>query len=162
MHFEKVSYSGFLANSIRCGIEEGEVNDAYDRIVIPKRQTERSAGYDFTTPYPIALGPGERITIPSGIKAVDMPKDSVLTVHVRSSIGIKKGLVLPNGTGIIDSDYANNPDTEGDIMIALWNTTDKEAFIDAGERVAQGVFLKYLITADDDAIGERKGGIGST
>ena len=58
-------------------------------------------------------------------------------------------------------DYYNNDDNEGHIMIALYNNTDEEVTIQDGERVAQGVFLRYY-TSGEQIETERKGGIGST
>jgi len=82
--------------------------------------------------------------------------------HIRSSMAIKRHLALVNSTGIIDSDYYNNEDNEGHIMIALLNYGKETVSLEKGERVAQGIFSKYLITNDDDATGIRTGGIGST
>ena len=70
--------------------------------------------------------------------------------------------MLANGIGIIDSDYYNNPENEGHIMFQVINFTDKEVMVNAGERIGQGIFLKYFIAEDDDASGERLGGFGST
>ena len=70
--------------------------------------------------------------------------------------------MLVNSTGIIDSDYYNNEENEGHILIALINMGKEEVQLEKGERVAQGIFSKYLIATDDDATGIRKGGIGST
>ena len=80
--------------------------------------------------------------------------------HIRSSVGIKRGIRLSNGTGIIDSDYYNNKDNEGHIMIGL---TAKEITFEAPmERLCQGIFTKYLTTDNDNAKSIREGGIGST
>lgn len=86
----------------------------------------------------------------------------MLLLFVRSSIGIKKHITLANGTGVIDADYYNNPDNEGEIMLALTNNGNEfwEAY--PRDRIAQGVFVKYAVTDDDTADGDRKGGIGST
>ena len=91
-----------------------------------------------------------------------MHYDEYLAIHVRSSMAIKRGLMLTNSTGIIDSDYYNNEDNEGHIMIAVYNITDAPVTLEKGERVAQGIFSKYLLANDDDARGIRTGGIGST
>ena len=99
--------------------------------------------------------------IPTGLKAF-MHYDEYLAIHVRSSMAIKRGLILVNSTGIIDSDYYNNEDNEGHIMIAMYNMTDEPVALLKGERIAQGIFCKYLLTHDDDACGIRTGGIGST
>ena len=70
--------------------------------------------------------------------------------------------MLANGIGIIDSDYYNNPENEGHIMFQVINFTDKEVMINKGERIGQGIFIKYETTDDDAATGERTGGFGST
>ena len=131
-------------------------------IQLPKRGDSRSAGYDFYSPCDITLQPGEKILLFSDVKAY-MQDDEVLMLYVRSSIGIKKGLVLSNGTGIIDSSFYNNPSNNGNIGIALHNTTDKVVEIERGERVIQGIFMKYLVADEDNVIHQdRVGGIGSS
>ena len=87
---------------------------------------------------------------------------NTLPFDIRSSMAIKRHLALVNSTGIIDSDYYNNEENEGHIMIALLNYGKETVSLEKGERVAQGIFSKYLITNDDDATGIRTGGIGST
>lgn len=130
-------------------------------IELPKRGSKGSAGYDIKTPVPITLAPGERKLIMTDIKAY-MEPDEVLLLHVRSSIGIKKGIVLSNVTAVIDYDYSF-ADNDGNIGLALWNTSDKEVFFDAGERICQGIFMNYKVTDDDDSEVERRtGGFGST
>ena len=131
-------------------------------IQLPKRSDSRSAGYDFYTPVDILIGPGERCLVWTDVKAY-MQVDEVLMLYVRSSIGVKKGIVLSNGTGIIDASYYSNPDNDGRIGISLFNTSDKEVQISAGERIAQGVFMQYLI-ADEDLVlnTHRTGGFGSS
>lgn len=132
-------------------------------IVLPRRGTSRSAGYDICTPVDIVIPPrGSSKTIFTDVKAYMLP-DEALTTHVRSSIGMKRGLVLANTTGIIDSDYYSNPDNDGNIGFMLRNLTDEEVVIKAGERVIQGIFIKYLVTDDDEPTSEeRLGGVGST
>lgn len=129
--------------------------------VIPLRQTASSAGYDISVIEGATIAPGNIHVFATGIKAF-MNNDEYLSLHVRSSLGIKRGLILANITGIIDSDYYNNIDNEGHIMVALKNLTNEEVKVEAGERVCQGIFQKYLVSNDDDASGKRVGGIGST
>lgn len=161
MKFEKVRFECFENDSINNGFEHF-IEFAYDMIKMPERKTARSCGYDFSTPYEVVLNPNERRVIPTGIKAVDMAENSALLLYIRSSVGIKKGVVFSNGTGVIDSDFANNADNDGDIHLALWNTSDEAVRFEMGERIAQGVFVRYMITVDDSASGVRTGGIGST
>ena len=71
--------------------------------------------------------------------------------------------MLCNGTGVIDSTYYNNPDNEGDIICAIYNYGTQTQVIEKGERMAQGVFLKYLTCKDDTVLNKtRTGGIGSS
>ncbi|WP_101772460.1 dCTP deaminase/dUTPase family protein [Peptostreptococcus faecalis] len=132
-------------------------------IVMPQRGTQKSAGYDICTPVDIVIPPrGCSKIIFTDIKAY-MLEDEVLCTHVRSSIGMKRGLVLANTTGIIDSDYYSNPDNDGNIGFMLRNLTDEEVIIKSGERVIQGIFSKYLVVDDDDPKdSQRVGGVGST
>lgn len=131
-------------------------------IQLPTRGSKCSAGYDIATPIDIIISPyGISEAIQTDIKAY-MLEDEVLQIVPRSSIGFKKGLMLINTIGIIDSDYYENPDNDGNIGFKFKNLTGKEIIIKAGERVMQGIFTKYLITDDDAADQDRLGGIGST
>ena len=102
-----------------------------------------------------------RTMVPTGLK-VKMPKDVVLKIYPRSSTGSNCLLVLANQTGIIDSDYYNNPDNEGHIFIPILNLFPYDIKIKKGEKIAQGIFEHYLITDDDNADNKRIGGFGST
>ena len=137
---------------------------AYEDVEInlPVRGSSSSAGYDIYTPVEIVIPPnGISDVIFTDIKAYMLP-DEVLEIYPRSSIGFKKGLMLVNTVGIIDSDYYSNKSNDGNIGFKLKNLTDKEVRIEAGERVLQGIFKKYLTIDDDDCNKERVGGIGST
>lgn len=127
---------------------------------LPTRSTKASAGYDFYLPKNVALLPYSQTFVWSDVKAY-MKKNEVLELHIRSSIG-KKGIILSNCTGIIDSDYYNNEDNEGNIGFMLYNLTDEVIELMGGTKIMQGIFHKYLLADDDDADDERKGGIGST
>jgi len=92
-----------------------------------------------------------------------MQDDEVLKIYPRSSLAKKYGLTLSNNVGIIDKDYYNNPDNEGHIMISLRNFGRKDIMLRKGERVAQGIFERYLVSPfEDDVNTERNGGFGST
>mgnify|MGYP000860057078 FL=1 len=140
-----------------------EVVSSYvDRgIHIPDRKTSGSSGYDLEAADYYVLYPHVITVISTGLKAY-MNDDEYLSIFIRSSLAFKKGLMLANNTGIIDSDYYNNPDNEGHIMVGLYNTGDEPVAIKKGDRVAQGIFMKYLTCDNDCAQGQRVGGIGST
>lgn len=101
--------------------------------------------------------------MPTGLKAY-MEADEVLFLYIRSSLAIKKHLVLMNQVGVIDADYYNNPDNEGHIQIVLFNMGNDTVTIPKGTRIAQAVFSKYLtIAGDASGVGDkRNGGFGST
>lgn len=133
-----------------------------DTGILPTRADLGSAGHDFYTPIDLEIKPGEIVKFNTNIKVI-MEPDEVLLLFVRSSIGIKKNLMLCNGTGVIDSTYYNNPDNEGNIIGALFNYGNETQYIKAGERVIQGVFVKYLITDNDKPLSDKRiGGVGSS
>lgn len=133
-----------------------------DSGMLPTRSDAGSAGYDFYSPVELVIEPHKAVSVKTNIKA-EMEKDEVLLLFTRSSMGIKRHLILCNGTGVIDSTYFNNPDNEGNIIIALYNYGDESQTIKQGERFCQGVFTKFLITDDDKPINtQRTGGIGSS
>ena len=99
--------------------------------------------------------------VPTGIK-VKMPKNNVLKIYNRSSNPLKRHLILANGVGIIDSDYYNNSENEGEIFGQFLNFDVKPYTIKKGDNIMQGVFEQYLLTDNDLANNTRKGGFGST
>ena len=129
---------------------------------LPKRMTQNSAGYDIAAAENVKIAPGEIVLAPTGIKAYMQP-DEVLYLYSRSSLPLKKGLIMPNAVGIIDADYYDNSQNEGHILVQLKNVGRQTIEIQKGERIAQGVFAKILF-ADDDKPAEksRVGGFGST
>lgn len=130
--------------------------------VLPTRNDKGSAGYDLYLPCDVEIFPDGFSQIALNIKC-KMEQDEVLKLYIRSSIGIKKHLMIANGTGIIDSTYYNNPTNEGNIIIVLYNYGRETVKLKKGERIAQGVFVKYLTTDDDQPVNqERVGGIGSS
>lgn len=85
-----------------------------------------------------------------------------LELSVRSSSPLKYWLILANGVGIIDADYYNNPDNEGEIFLQMINLSPYDIIIRKGEAIGQGIIHTYLTTEDDVAFGDRVGGFGST
>lgn len=131
-------------------------------VLIPKRATDASAGYDLAALEDLTIQPGEIKLVYTGLK-VKMPKTEALFVFPRSSLAIKKGLLMSNSVGVVDADYYNNPDNEGHLMVPLYNITDHDVLIQKGERVAQGIFLSYQKTSDDTTENiVRLGGFGSS
>ena len=140
------------------GFEDKKIN-------LPIRKTARSAGYDIEaaedTIIP-AFKPGMKPTlVKTGIKAY-MEPDEMLCLYNRSSNPGKKGLILANSVGIVDSDYYGNLDNDGHIMFAFFNIKDEDIEIKKGDAIGQAIFQKFLIIDQDCATGERIGGFGST
>ena len=127
---------------------------------MPKRATAGSAGYDFFAPLAFRLEPGQSIRIPTGMRA-RIAEGWVLMLFPRSGLGFKYRLQLNNTVGVVDADYFNAKN-EGHIFIKLTNAGDRPLSVSIGEAFAQGVFLPFGLTVDDDAEGERTGGFGST
>ena len=140
------------------GFENSNIN-------LPVRSTKNSAGYDVEAAEDCvipAFKPGQKPTlVKTGIKAY-MESDEVLIRANRSSNPGKKGLILANSIGVVDSDYYGNPDNDGHIMYAFFNFKAEDVEIKKGDRIGQAIFQKYLVTDDDIAQGERTGGFGST
>lgn len=132
-----------------------------ERVTLPQRATSRSAGYDLRALEGASIAPGETHLFKTGLKAA-MEEDEVLLIFPRSSLAVKKGLRLSNSVAVIDADYYGNPDNDGHIMISLFNFSQETQVIEAGDRIAQGVFVKYEVTDDDHVNGSRQGGFGST
>lgn len=152
-------------------------------IRLPERSTKNSAGYDFyaiedTTVKPIEHYVETRVgmyndvgalvwhenlkptLVKTGVKA-EMMHNEFLMLCNRSS-NPKKGLILANGVGIVDSDYYGNPDNDGEIMFPFINIGNDTVEIRKGDKIGQGIFMKYQTTDDDMADGDRVGGFGST
>ena len=149
---------------------------------MPIRKTKNSVGYDieaaedtiipsiwktvFSNFQKFLKGNHEYDTIKptlvkTGIKAY-FGEDEALFLANRSSHPGKKGLVLANSIGVIESDYYGNPDNDGHIMFAYYNFYPVDTTIKKHDPVGQAFFQKFLITDDDKAEGKRMGGFGST
>jgi len=159
--FEKVSYERFKEDWLNkfkdCRKEE--VFKIYEEIKLPKRATKGSAGYDIFAPEEICLKPNQTITVPTGIR-IYITEGWVLKIYPRSSLGFKYRLQLDNTVGIIDSDYYYS-DNEGHLFIKLTNCTneDKTLVIPKSSGFAQGIFVQYGITFDDEVTQIRNGGL---
>lgn len=140
------------------GFEDKQIN-------LPIRKTKFSAGYDIEAAEDSVIPSfkkGDKPTlIKTGLKSY-MQEDEVLILANRSSNPGKKGLILANSIGVIDSDYYENSDNDGHIMFAFYNIKQEDVEIKKGDAIGQAIFQKYLITDNDNSEGERLGGFGST
>ena len=133
-------------------------------IHIPVRKTAHSAGYDVEAAEDLIIPkyvPGIKPTlIPTGLKAY-CGEDECYYLLNRSS-GPKKGFLMANSIGLIDSDYYENPDNDGHFYFAYFNCSDHDIEVKKGDIIGQVVFSKYLVVDNDNAFGKRQGGFGST
>lgn len=99
--------------------------------------------------------------VSTGMKC-QLDPGTYLELSVRSSCPLKYWLILGNGVGIIDADYYNNPDNEGEIFFQIINLSPFDIQLHKGDIIGQGIIKPYLTTEDDNATGQRMGGFGST
>lgn len=130
---------------------------------LPTRSTKNSAGYDFHSPKMFLVKPGESVEISLEVK-VQINSGEFLMIVPRSSLGFKNDnhITITNTVGVIDQDYYNNAQNEGEIRARLHNFGDKDFVVYRNDKLLQGIFVKFDLTADDLAEGERTGGFGST
>ena len=163
--FEKVSVNQFLNDIRDCapGLAEETYITMYNQLKLPKRATSGSAGYDFYAPYTFELAPGESIKIPTGIRVM-LDNDKFLAIYPRSGLGFKFKLQIWNEIPVIDADFYNNPNNEGNIFIKLYNDSPegKTVLVRQGEAFVQGVIQQFFKIDDDNVQVIREGGIGST
>ena len=144
------------------GGTDEEIKAIYDSIILPRRATSGSAGYDIFSPVDFTLEPNKTLKIPTGIRC-EISDGWVLKIYPRSGLGFKFRLQLNNTVGIIDSDYFYS-DNEGHIFIKITNDSNENKTVQVrkGTGFAQGIFVEYGITFDDDVTDIRNGGLGST
>ncbi len=133
-----------------------------ENAVLPKRATDGSAGFDIyaNISEELVIGAGETAVIPTGF-AVKLPLNTAGMIYTRSGLGIKHGIVVKNGVGVIDWDY------RGEVHVGLLNVSDKPYAIQPNERIAQLVVTPVVIpelccveSLDETDRGD--GGFGST
>ena len=157
--FEKVSLPQFQSDF---SDPRSDACAAYAAIVMPRRATRGSAGYDFFLPAPLTLAPGEGALVATGVRALIDP-GWALVLAPRSGLRFKYRLQLDNTVGIVDSDYAFS-DNEGHILARVFNDgrAGKTLSLPAGAAFMQGLLLPFGITEDDETMAVRNGGFGST
>ena len=117
-------------------------------IKLPERSTLNSAGYDFFALEDIIFNPQTITRVFTGVKCELMP-NQVLIIANRSSNPTNKGLILTSGIGVVDADYYGNPDNDGEIAFEFYNMLNEDVVIKKGEKLGQGIILKFDKTEDD-------------
>ena len=140
------------------------VKDKYRKstgeVILPKRATKSSVAYDFYSPIDITIPPMTSVMIWTDIKA-KFNENEALLINIRSSMG-KQPVMIANTQGWIDSDYYSNPDNDGNIGIRLFNLGNTAYVVKSGDRIAQGMFVKYLVADNGNTDCVRKSGFGSS
>jgi dUTP pyrophosphatase len=129
--------------------------------VIPKYQTEGSAAFDLAAAERVAVAPGEVRLVPTGL-VIEVPAGMFLGIFARSSTPLKRGLMVANGVGVVDSDYCG---PEDEVKIAVVNVTPKPVTIEPGDRIAQGILLpapRVTWEEVDRVRASSRGGFGAT
>ena len=130
---------------------------------LPEYATEGSAGVDLRAclDQPLTIQPGETHLVSSGI-AIHMADSGLAAVVLpRSGLGHKKGIVLGNLVGLIDSDY------QGQVMISVWNRGRETVTVEPGDRIAQMVFVpvtrvRFEVVEEFETSARGGGGFGHT
>lgn len=124
-----------------------EVNVAFfyrkikDTAVDPKKATPQSHGFDICAAETVTINPGEVKLIPTGLVVKGFFHHSMIAILPRSSLALKKGLILANSMGIIDDDYCNDSD---EVKVMLLNITKEPVIVHQGERIAQIIVFKIV------------------
>lgn len=133
-----------------------------ENAVLPGQATGGSAGYDLCacTAAAETIQPGARALFPTGL-AAEIPAGTAGFIFTRSGLGIKKGIHVTNGVGVVDSDY------RGEIHVGLHNLSDAPYTVEPGERIAQMIIMPYFAPVIEEvtALSETArgaGGFGST
>ena len=140
--FEKISFEQFKKD-VKDDI------DLYNEYKLPRRGSKSAAGYDFFLLEDLVIEPGQTLKLPTGIKA-KFESDEVLLLIVRSGTGFKYNIRLCNQVGVVDADYYNNKNNEGHLWIRIQNEGSETVRLPKGDRVVQGLFMKYLTTDSDE------------
>lgn len=163
--YEIVSYESLINGYNPCKIRGFEIVSEANRKFpsgepkLPTRGTSKAMAYDFYAPTDYVVAPNEIVKIWTDVKAY-MQDTEGLILNVRSSMGGK--FMLANTQGWIDADYYNNENNEGNIGIFLKNISDVPLLIQKGERIAQGMFVPFLVADNGNTDRIREGGFGHT
>ena len=109
-------------------------------IPLPRYETEGAAGFDLAARADQTIAPGEVALVPTGL-VIQVPRGHFLGIFARSSTPLKRGLMVANGVGVVDSDYCGPKD---EIKIEVYNFTAHPVNVRRGDRLAQGVLLPYV------------------
>lgn len=128
---------------------------------LPQYETSGAAGFDLGAVADVTIEPGTVALVPTGL-VIKVPVGLFLGIFARSSTPVKRGLMVANGVGVIDSDYCGSTD---EVKIAVMNFTNAAVTVKAGDRIAQGIFLtapRVVWQETDETATMARGGFGSS
>ena len=127
---------------------------------LPARETSGAAGFDLAAAADITVAPGQIVLVPTGL-IIQVPDGYFLGIFARSSTPLKRGLMIPNGVGVVDTDYRG---PEDEVKIQVYNFTSAPVHVKRGDRLAQGILIRYEAPEWEEAEPAEKtrGGFGST
>jgi dUTP pyrophosphatase len=128
---------------------------------LPRYESDGAAAFDLAASEDVAIAPGEVALVPTGL-VIEVPAGMFLALFARSSTPLKRGLMVANGVGVVDSDYCGPAD---EVKIAVLNFTKAAVHVKAGDRLAQGIILPAARVAWEETgivRKESRGGFGST
>jgi dUTP pyrophosphatase len=130
-------------------------------VALPAHATAGSAGFDLAASEDVTIAPGEIVLVPTGL-VIEVPPGHFLGIFARSSTPLKRGLVVPNGVGVVDSDYCGPND---EIKVQILNITQAPVEVRRGDRLAQGILIPFVRVEWKDTAppaAADRGGFGST
>lgn len=130
-------------------------------VELPRYQSRGAAAFDLASRDAVVIAPGEVQLVGTGL-VVAVPEGHFLAVIARSSLPLRKGLLVANGLGIVDSDYRGEAD---EVKVEVYNFTSRPVSIERGERIAQGLILPvvHVVWEEvEESGGPSRGGFGST
>jgi dUTP pyrophosphatase len=130
-------------------------------IPLPAYGTDESAGFDLAAAADITIGPGQIALVKTGL-VIEVPTGHFLAIFARSSTPLKRGLVVPNGVGVVDPDYSGPND---EVMIQVLNFTKADVVVRRGDRLAQGIVLpapRVMWNEVEEIREVTRGGFGAT
>jgi len=137
------------------------IHRLFASVSLPEYQTAGAAGFDLASAADVTIPPGGIALVPTGL-VIEVPRGHFLAIFARSSTPLKRGLIVANGVGVVDSDYCGPQD---EIKIQLMNVTDAAVTVARGDRLAQGIILPFVRAEWDETDAPQaptRGGFGST
>jgi dUTP diphosphatase len=133
----------------------------HPHVALPAYGTVGAAAFDLALSEDVTIAPGEVRLVPTGL-VIEVPERMFLAVFARSSTPLKRGLMVANGVGVVDSDFCGPTD---ELKIPILNITREPVHLSAGDRIAQGIILPSPRVEWEEVSelrGESRGGFGAT